>query len=80
MQAGYWFCVLAVHGFLGVSAYLITERISAENTRIIGHDEHAAAEKRPYKETYDSGGMITDMYKMTKPICQYFLLFQLLSN
>jgi hypothetical protein len=33
MQAGYWFCVLAVHGLQGASAYLIIELVFTETLK-----------------------------------------------
>jgi hypothetical protein len=33
LQAGYWFCVLAVHDLQGASAYLIIESVFTETLK-----------------------------------------------
>ncbi len=40
------------------------------NPKIFGRDDVAATTKRIQKEINDPGKMITDMYKIIKPICQ----------
>jgi hypothetical protein len=60
MQAGYWFCVLAVHDLQGASAYLIIELAFAETLKLSVVTTGIS----------DSGQIITDMYKIIKSICQ----------
>ena len=42
MQAGYWFCVLAVHDLLGASTYSIIELVFTETQKKYSRDRVAA--------------------------------------